>query len=333
MYDDDYYDKEAFDNLPEENSGHDPDSFNNKFDVIYAQQKNRINSEENNQLRPISKIKNRRLNSQSPTKDVNFSKIKSKINKYFMENHITKEAFTKGDSNLFLKINELKNLFTNVKLSLTHNEISELFDYNNNFLAEGYICINSFLSYFYFKETEDKSIIHEENKESINIISNDKVKEKVKDQFRTLNNEIKEIIASSFNNKRLLSAKGNNKEKDKDKANSKQKTLLTHFTNRNATNFPLLTDDKLTKDKRNTTISAKSNSKITRTRKEFNLVTVENIKNKLSQDIYYENYINNDILQRKNLYEKDCKLQIPRLNLCCKFLKLNQYYELDVRAI
>ena len=343
---DESYNRKAFDDLVEEkDSIQDPDSFNKRIDSIYAEHKGKLNSEENNLLRPVSKIKNRRLNSTSPKKQIDFNNIIAKINAVLKSNKVTRSSFTKGIEGSFIKFNELKALLVNKDIQLSQTELSELFNYNNNYLAEGYILIDIFLNCLSFEEenammgliteSNKSKIVKEDLKEHQSSINNSQVKHDNKDiklRFQQLNKEIKNIIVS---------------EKLNTDSNSQTSRLIPHKNTLNRllkvnkkNEFPLLTssnnENKVSiisfRPLSEIKVSTKEATKVEKAlkRQEFNTETVNKIREKLKKDDLFTKFINEDILKRRLFFESDCKIQIPKINLCCENLNLDQRYELDV---
>ena len=153
------------------------DSFNKETDKFYNLHKDKINTEENNQQRPVSKIKNRlssanQVNSNASSET--FDKLINKINTHIAKNNISKNMFIQNESNLYIKYQEFKNLFNNIGIYFTNNDISELFEYNNSYLNEEYISINNFINkYLVFNETRNKDLkLIKENNNNVLDINN-----------------------------------------------------------------------------------------------------------------------------------------------------------------
>ena len=126
------------------------DSLNNQMDDLYKQHKKDI---QNNQ-RPSSKYCRERIDSkksedEEEPKEVDEKKLIQKINEHFAQRQITKKEFS-DNQNVFLPIDEVRELFKNIHLNLSQEEIEYLFSNKNPNKDDGYIYFNTFLENYEF---------------------------------------------------------------------------------------------------------------------------------------------------------------------------------------
>lgn len=125
------------------------DSISNKMVDLYAEHKKDV---QNNQ-RPSSKYcrdrESGKRENESPEK-IDEKNLIQKLNEHFKQRQITKKDFS-DNQNVFLPIAEFRELFKNIHLNLSQEEIDFLFSNKNPNKDDGYIYFTTFLENYDFE--------------------------------------------------------------------------------------------------------------------------------------------------------------------------------------
>jgi len=230
------------------------DSINKKMEEIYDQQKK---EQKNN--RPQSKYNRERLQSGKPDpkknkeEDVDENRIISKINDHFNKRQITKKEFS-DNQNVFLPLDEFFELFKNIHLDLSNEEIVFLFNNKNPNKDDGYIYFNTFLDNYNFEfypgestlinksnTDQNKNDTSNSNYTSLLLNKPEKITSAIKNEFSSFKNDILSIVEESRKpqtaKKRLppiKEAKGDAKAKGMDKKSTKKvKNIINEIKENN----------------------------------------------------------------------------------------------------
>ena len=185
------------------------DSINKKMEEIYEKQKNEtlINQ------RPQSKYhRDRELIGKTEDlkeNEINEKAIIEKINNHFNNRQITKKEFS-DNQNVFLPLDEFFELFKNIHLNLSNEEINYLFTNKNPNKDDGYIYFNTFLDNYNFEFYPGEStLINKSNTEhnknetsnsnytSLLLNKPDTITPAIKNEFSSFKNDILSIVEES----------------------------------------------------------------------------------------------------------------------------------------
>ena len=129
------------------------ESINKQMQDMYEKQKNELKTNQ----RPQSKYQRDRLQGikaenkkENEEKQIDETFIIKKINDHFSKKQITKKDFT-DNQNVFLPLDEFFELFKNIHLNLSNEEINYLFTNKNPNNDDGYIYFNTFLDNYNFE--------------------------------------------------------------------------------------------------------------------------------------------------------------------------------------
>ena len=185
------------------------DSLNKKMQEMYDQHKKEIQTNQ----RPQSKYQRDRVQSGKPDNKkekeneneedkTNEKTIIDKINEHFHKKQITKKEFS-DNQNVFLPLDEFFELFKNIHLDLSNEEINFLFNNKNPNKDDGYIYFNTFLDNYNFEFYPGEStLINKSNTEqnknessnsnytSLLLNKPDKVTPAIQNEFSSFKNDI-----------------------------------------------------------------------------------------------------------------------------------------------
>jgi hypothetical protein len=165
---------------------------------IYEDHKKNVGktSEIQNMLRPISSYHRNNMSGKRDEAESDFN-LENFITKF--SSHISKFKIKKNDfidnPDIFLDKKEFHKLFKNARFEISNNELNELFSFRNTAADEGYILGKTFLNNFNFKWAEElENKLKLEIKEDINMT-------KINDEFKSLKEEVLEIIEKEIRSK------------------------------------------------------------------------------------------------------------------------------------
>ena len=192
------------------------DSINKKMQEMYDEHK----KEEKSNQRPQSKYHRDRIQStkkerekdKEPKIEIDEKALIEKINNHFEKKQISKREFS-DNQNVFLPLDEFYELFKNIHLDLTDEEIKYLFNNKNPNKADGYIYFNTFLENYEFKFYPGEStLINRSNTENQNqnesnnsaytsllLTKPDKLTPAIRNEFNLFKNDILNIVEESKN--------------------------------------------------------------------------------------------------------------------------------------
>ena len=189
------------------------DSINKKMQEMYDKHKKEAQTNQ----RPQSKYQRDRVQSgkqenkkEKEKEDININEkeIIDKINEHFTKKQITKKEFS-DNQNVFLPLDEFFELFKNIHLDLSNEEINFLFNNKNPNKDDGYIYFNTFLDNYNFEFYPGESTLinksnTEQNKESSNsnytsllLNKQDKITPAIQNEFSSFKNDILNIVEES----------------------------------------------------------------------------------------------------------------------------------------
>ena len=184
------------------------DSINKKMQEMYAEHKKEAQSNQ----RPQSKYHRDRLQSgkkdKQEQKEIDEKAIVEKLNDHFEKRQISKKEFA-DNQNVFLPLDEFFDLFKNIHVDLSDDEINYLFSNKNPNKDDGYIYFNTFLDNYDFKFYPGEStLINKSNTDNQSNHSNytslllnkpDKVTPAMQNEFDLFKNDILNIVEESKN--------------------------------------------------------------------------------------------------------------------------------------
>jgi len=178
------------------------DSINKKMQEMYEERK----KENPTSQRPQSKYHRDRLSSgKHEKKEVEEKLLIEKINNHLTKNQITKKEFS-DNQNVFMPIDELSDLFKNIHLDLSPEEIQFLFDNNNPNKNDGYIYFNTLLDNYNFEfypgestmlNKSNKNETSNSNYTSLLLNKQEKMNPTIKNEFSAFKNDILNIVEES----------------------------------------------------------------------------------------------------------------------------------------
>ena len=185
------------------------DSINKKMQEMYEEHK----KESQVNQRPQSKYhRDRGQNEKNENKNeenIDEKELIAKINDFFTKKQITKKEFS-DNQNVFLPLDEFFELFKNIHLDLSHDEINYLFSNKNPNKDDGYIYFNTFLDNYNFEFYPGEStLINKSNTEQNKNESNnsnytslllnkpDIITPAIQNEFSSFKNDILSIVEQS----------------------------------------------------------------------------------------------------------------------------------------
>ena len=188
------------------------DSINKKMNEMYAQHKKEAQTNQ----RPQSKYHRDRVQSGKKEKEqkktepqeIDENALLQKINEHFDKRQITKKEFS-DNQNVFLPLDEFFELFKNIHLDLSDDEINYLFTNKNPNKNDGYIYFNTFLDNYEFKFYPGEStLINKSNTDNQSQHSNytslllnkpERITPAIQNEFNIFKNDILNIVEESKN--------------------------------------------------------------------------------------------------------------------------------------
>ena len=188
------------------------DSINKKMQEMYEQKKKEGQANQ----RPQSKYQRDREQIEKPEdlkenekNEIDEKAIIEKLNKHFNKSQITKKEFA-DNQNVFLPLDEFFELFKNIHLNLSNEEINYLFNNKNPNKDDGYIYFNTFLDNYNFEFYPGEStLINKSNTEqnknessnsnytSLLLNKPDTINPAIKNEFSSFKNDILSIVEQS----------------------------------------------------------------------------------------------------------------------------------------
>ena len=188
------------------------DSINKKMQEMYAQHKKETQTNQ----RPQSKYHRDRVQSgkkdkeekKSEPEEIDENALLKKINDHFEKRQITKKEFS-DNQNVFLPLDEFFELFKNIHLDLSNDEIKYLFSNKNPNKNDGYIYFNTFLDNYEFKFYPGESTLinksntdnqsNHSNYTSLLLTKQEKLSPAIQNEFNMFKNDILNIVEESKN--------------------------------------------------------------------------------------------------------------------------------------
>jgi len=188
------------------------ESINKQMQDMYEKQKNEAKTNQ----RPQSKYQRDRAQGgkqedkkENEEKNIDEKYLIDKINDHFNQKQITKKEFT-DNQNVFLPLDEFFELFKNIHLNLSNEEINYLFNNKNPNKDDGYIYFNTFLDNYNFEFYPGEStLINKSNTEqnknessnsnytSLLLNKPDKITPAIQNEFSSFKNDILNIVEES----------------------------------------------------------------------------------------------------------------------------------------
>ena len=189
------------------------DSINKQMQEIYDQHKKETQINQ----RPQSKYHRDRPQSgnqenkkeEIEQNDIDEKSIIDKINNHFNKKQITKKEFS-DNQNVFLPLDEFFELFKNIHLDLSNEEINYLFNNKNPNKNDGYIYFNTFIDNYNFEfypgestlinksnEDQNKNESSHSNYTSLLLNKPDKITPAIQNEFSSFKNDILNIVEES----------------------------------------------------------------------------------------------------------------------------------------
>ena len=188
------------------------ESINKQMQDMYEKQKNEAKTNQ----RPQSKYQRDRAQGgkqedkkENEEKNIDEKYLIDKINDHFNQKQITKKEFT-DNQNVFLPLDEFFELFKNIHLNLSNEEINYLFTNKNPNKDDGYIYFNTFLDNYNFEFYPGEStLINKSNTEqnknessnsnytSLLLNKPDKITPAIQNEFSSFKNDILNIVEES----------------------------------------------------------------------------------------------------------------------------------------
>ena len=188
------------------------DSLNKKMQEMYENQKKegqtsqRPQSKYHRDREQIGKTENVKEKEENK---IDEKSIVDKINDHFNKKQITKKEFS-DNQNVFLPLDEFFELFKNIHLDLSNEEINYLFTNKNPNKDDGYIYFNTFLDNYNFEFYPGEStLINKSNTEqnkndtsnsnytSLLLNKPDKITPAIQNEFSSFKNDILNIVEES----------------------------------------------------------------------------------------------------------------------------------------
>ena len=186
------------------------DSMNKKMQEMYDEHKKEFQSNQ----RPQSKYHRDRVQSEKSENKIQETKIDEKnliekINDFFNKKQITQKEFS-DNQNVFLPLDEFFELFKNIKLDLSNEEINYLFNNKNPNKDDGYIYFNTFLENYNFEfypgestlinksnTEQNKNESNNSNYTSLLLNKQDQITPAIQNEFSSFKNDILNIVEQS----------------------------------------------------------------------------------------------------------------------------------------
>ena len=286
------------------------DSLSNKMDDLYAQHKKDMQTNQ----RPSSKYCRDRGESgknenDSPEK-IDENKLLQKINEHFNQRQITKKDFS-DNQNVFLPIAEFRELFKNIHLNLTQEEIDYLFSNKNPNKDDGYIYFTTFLENYDFEfypgestlinksNTDQNKIESSSNSNYTSLLLNKPEKNTlaINNQFNSFKNDILNIVEQAkrpASKKKLMPINNNTNHTQKSRPSTNIKKEKPNFDNLESNNE----NSKIRNNSRRKT--TKGNASKTKKPK------VNYLKQTLQRQMLEEDMIKLTIEKRDKEFQRDC---------------------------
>ena len=188
------------------------DSINKQMQEIYDKHKKETQTNQRPQSKyhrdrgQSDKQENKKENEQI---EIDEETIINKINAHFNKKQITKKEFS-DNQNVFLPLDEFFELFKNIHLDLSNEEINYLFNNKNPNKDDGYIYFNTFIDNYNFEFYPGEStLINKSNTEqnknesshsnytSLLLNKPDKITPAIQNEFSSFKNDILNIVEES----------------------------------------------------------------------------------------------------------------------------------------
>ena len=188
------------------------DSINKQMQEIYDKHKKETQTNQRPQSKyhrdrgQSGKQENKKENEQI---EIDEETIINKINAHFNKKQITKKEFS-DNQNVFLPLDEFFELFKNIHLDLSNEEINYLFNNKNPNKDDGYIYFNTFIDNYNFEFYPGEStLINKSNTEqnknesshsnytSLLLNKPDKITPAIQNEFSSFKNDILNIVEES----------------------------------------------------------------------------------------------------------------------------------------
>ena len=321
------------------------DSMSKKMQDMYVEHRKEAQTNQ----RPQSKYHRDRLQSGKKDKEKKYPEQKEidekaiveKLNDHFEKRQISKKEFS-DNQNVFLPLDEFFELFRNIHVDLSDDEINYLFNNKNPNKDDGYIYFNTFIDNYDFKFYPGEStLINKSNTDNQSNHSNytslllnkpDKISPQMKNEFDLFKNDILNIVEESKNShqpkKHLPPLKKEGQQRPSTKKITQQRPSSRKIEGKN-----ILQEKENKKEKENEKTNIKENKIKTKPQSAY-FPTVNYSKREApqSQKKHKVNYLK-QTLQRMQLEEEMIRLTIDKRDKefqrdCVKKMVLaNEYAE------
>ena len=303
------------------------DSINKQMQEIYDLHKKEAQINQ----RPQSKYHRDRLQSgkqenkkEDEKNEIDEKALIDKINEHFNKKQITKKEFS-DNQNVFLPLDEFFELFKNIHLGLSNDEINYLFNNKNPNKDDGYIYFNTFIDNYNFEFYPGEStLINKSNAEqnknesshsnytSLLLNKPDKITPAIQNEFSSFKNDILNIVEESKKpqtaKKKLPPLKKEGSHRDSKirglerKSSKNEKNILNEIRDNN------LNLDKSKKEVRRKPQSAYKamNGSKTQTNPNQKKHKVNYLKQTLQRQMLEEEMIKLTIDKRDKEFQRDC---------------------------
>ena len=240
------------------------DSINKKMQEMYDQHKKdgQVNH------RPQSKYqREQEQNNKNEEQQIDEVNLIKKINDHFEKQQITKKEFS-DNQNVFVPLDEFFDLFKNIHLDLTKEEINYLFSNKNPNKDDGYIYFTTFIENYDFKfypgesTLINKSGTHESNNSnytSLLLNKPDKMTPALQNEFNMFKNDILNIVEGSKNPHKTKKHLPPLKNEDQKRPSSKK--LSQNRPSSRKENNIIIEKELINKDKENSKTQTFTNTK------------------------------------------------------------------------
>ena len=313
------------------------DSINKKMQEMYEEHKKEFQVNQ----RPQSKYhRDRSENEKHEDKnDVNIDErdLIEKINDFFNKKQITKKEFS-DNQNVFLPLDEFFELFKNIHLDLSNDEINYLFNNKNPNKDDGYIYFNTFLDNYNFEfypgestlinksnTEQNKNESNNSNYTSLLLNKQDAITPAIQNEFSSFKNDILSIVEQSKKpqtaKKKLPPIKKEASNRDSKIKSSKRASKDEKFIFNKVKEEEVSKNQTSFKRKPQSAIKATNNSKIHSKKPKVNY-----LKQTLQRERLEEEMIKLTIDKRDKEFQRDCVKKMVLANEYAEKLGIPKSY-------
>ena len=323
------------------------DSMNKKMQEMYDEHKKEFQSNQ----RPQSKYHRDRVQSEKSENKIQETKIDEKnliekINDFFNKKQITQKEFS-DNQNVFLPLDEFFELFKNIKLDLSNEEINYLFNNKNPNKDDGYIYFNTFLENYNFEfypgestlinksnTEQNKNESNNSNYTSLLLNKQDQITPAIQNEFSSFKNDILNIVEESRKpqtaKKKLPPLKKDGSHRDSKVRNyqrqsSKNEKNIYEIKNNTNINMDNSKNQNIVKKKPQSAIKAMNASK-SQAHPNQKKPKVNYLKQTLQRQMLEEEMIKLTIDKRDKEFQRDCVKKMVLANEYAEKLGIPKSY-------